>query len=107
MGRPRGAGAETRRLTRSGYEKESNDENGTYLDGAVSDVDLFSSCGWVRREAGISNGSAARHPGAASMQLHGTARHCRLLCQSLRALKSCATLAPSPPHSRRVVPGHV
>ena len=58
MGRPRGAGAETRRLTRSGYEKESNDENGTYLDGAVSDVDLFSSCGWVRREAGISNGSA-------------------------------------------------
>eukprot|EP00964_Phaeocystis_antarctica_P145870 scaffold112005_cov57-Phaeocystis_antarctica.AAC.5 len=35
------------------------------------------------------------------MQLHGTARHCRLLCQSLRALKSCATLAPNPPHSRR------
>ena len=58
MGRPRGAGAETRRLTRSGYEKESNDENGTYLDGAVSDVDLFSSCGWVRREAGLSNSSA-------------------------------------------------
>ena len=41
------------------------------------------------------------------MQLHGTARHCRLLCQSLRALKSCATLAPSPPHSRQVMPGHV
>eukprot|EP00964_Phaeocystis_antarctica_P064143 scaffold38560_cov42-Phaeocystis_antarctica.AAC.1 len=41
------------------------------------------------------------------MQLHGTARHCRLLCQSLRALKSCATLAPSPPHSRRVMAGHV
>eukprot|EP00964_Phaeocystis_antarctica_P060159 scaffold35841_cov46-Phaeocystis_antarctica.AAC.7 len=41
------------------------------------------------------------------MQLHGTARHCRLLCQqSFRALKSCATLAPSPPHSRRVMPGH-
>ena len=58
MGRPRGAGAETRRLTRSGYEKESNDENGTYLDEAVSDVDLFSSCGWVRREAGLSNSSA-------------------------------------------------
>eukprot|EP00964_Phaeocystis_antarctica_P034947 scaffold19914_cov61-Phaeocystis_antarctica.AAC.1 len=35
---------------------------------------------------------SARHPGAASMQLHGTARHCQLLCQSLRALKSCATL---------------
>eukprot|EP00964_Phaeocystis_antarctica_P021692 scaffold12060_cov60-Phaeocystis_antarctica.AAC.3 len=50
---------------------------------------------------------SARHPGAASMQLHGTARHCRLLCQSLRTLKSCATLAPSPPHSRRVMPGHV
>eukprot|EP00964_Phaeocystis_antarctica_P001535 scaffold818_cov64-Phaeocystis_antarctica.AAC.6 len=50
---------------------------------------------------------SARHPGSASMQLHGTARHCRLLCQSLRALKPCATLAPSPPHSRRVVPGHV
>eukprot|EP00964_Phaeocystis_antarctica_P127782 scaffold91492_cov72-Phaeocystis_antarctica.AAC.5 len=50
---------------------------------------------------------SARHPGAASVQLHGTARHCRLLCQSLRALKSCATLAPSPPHSRRVMPGHV
>ena len=46
---------------------------------------------------------SARHPGAASMQLHGTARHCRLLCQSLSALKSCATLAPSPPHSRRVI----
>ena len=40
----------------------------------------------------------ARHPGAASMQLHGTARHCRLLCQSLRALKSCVPLAPSQPH---------
>eukprot|EP00964_Phaeocystis_antarctica_P053467 scaffold31384_cov73-Phaeocystis_antarctica.AAC.1 len=50
---------------------------------------------------------SARHPDAASMQLHGTARHCRLLCQSLRALKSCATLAPSPPHSRWVMPGHV
>ena len=48
-----------------------------------------------------------RHPGAASMQLHGTARHYRLLCQSLRALKPCATLAPSPPHSRQVMPGHV
>ena len=48
-----------------------------------------------------------RHPGAAPMQLHGTAHHCRLLCQSLRALKSCATLAPSPPHSRQVMPGHV
>eukprot|EP00964_Phaeocystis_antarctica_P112135 scaffold76344_cov77-Phaeocystis_antarctica.AAC.2 len=47
---------------------------------------------------------SARHPGAASMQLHGTAHHCRLLCQSLRALKSCATLAPSPPHSRRRMP---
>ena len=34
-----------------------------------------------------------RHPGAASMQLHGCARHCWLLCQSLRALKSYATLA--------------
>ena len=41
------------------------------------------------------------------MQLHGTARHCRLLCQRLRALKSRATLTPSPPHSRRVMPGHV
>jgi len=50
---------------------------------------------------------SARHPGAASMQLHGTAHHCRLLCQSLRALKSRATLAPSPPHSRQVMPGHV
>ena len=40
---------------------------------------------------------SARHPGAASMQLHGTACHCRLLCQSLSALKSRATLAPSPP----------
>eukprot|EP00964_Phaeocystis_antarctica_P132204 scaffold96246_cov72-Phaeocystis_antarctica.AAC.1 len=50
---------------------------------------------------------SARHPGAASMQLHGTARHCRLLCQSLRALKSCATLAPSPPHSRRMMPGYM
>jgi hypothetical protein len=48
-----------------------------------------------------------RHPGAASMQLHGTARHCRQLCQSLRALEFCATLAPSPPHSRQVMPGHV
>eukprot|EP00964_Phaeocystis_antarctica_P003117 scaffold1662_cov70-Phaeocystis_antarctica.AAC.1 len=38
---------------------------------------------------------SARHPGAASMQLHGCARHCRLLCQSLSALKPCATLAPS------------
>jgi hypothetical protein len=43
-----------------------------------------------------------RHPGAASMQLHGCARHCRQLCQSLRALKSCVPLAPSQPHSRRV-----
>ena len=42
----------------------------------------------------------ARHPGAASMQLHGTAPHCRLLCQSLRALKSRATLAPT---ARRTV----
>eukprot|EP00964_Phaeocystis_antarctica_P161893 scaffold135146_cov66-Phaeocystis_antarctica.AAC.2 len=50
---------------------------------------------------------SARHPGSASMQLHGTARHCRLLCQSLRGLKSCATLAPSPPHGHRVMPGHV
>ena len=53
---------------------------------------------------------SARHPGAASMQLHGTARGAplgRLLCQSLRALKSRATLAPSPPHSRQVMPGHV
>ena len=48
-----------------------------------------------------------RHPGAASMQLHGTARHCRLLCQSLRALKSCVPLAPSQPHSRRAMPEHV
>eukprot|EP00964_Phaeocystis_antarctica_P065369 scaffold39434_cov47-Phaeocystis_antarctica.AAC.1 len=40
------------------------------------------------------------------MQLHGTARHCRLLCLSLRALQSCATLAPSPPHSRRVMAEH-
>ena len=44
----------------------------------------------------------ARHPGAASVQLHGCARHCRQLCQSLRALKSCVPLAPSQPHSRRV-----
>jgi hypothetical protein len=48
-----------------------------------------------------------RHPGAASMQLHGCARHCRLLCQSLRALQPCATLAPSQPHSRRVMAEHV
>jgi hypothetical protein len=48
-----------------------------------------------------------RHPGAASMQLHGTARHCRLLCQSLRALEPCASLAPGPLHSRQVMPGHV
>jgi hypothetical protein len=48
-----------------------------------------------------------RHPGAASMQLHGCARHCRQLCQSLRALKPCVPLAPSQPHSRRVMPGHV
>ena len=30
-----------------------------------------------------------------------------LLRMSLRALKSCATLAPNPPHSRQVMPGHV
>ena len=48
-----------------------------------------------------------RHPGAASMQLHGCALHYRQLCQSLRALEFCATLAPSPPHSRQVMPGHV
>ena len=48
---------------------------------------------------------SARHPGAASMQLHGTAH--RLLCQSLSALKSRATLEPSPPHSCQVMPGHV
>jgi len=48
-----------------------------------------------------------RHPGAASMQLHGNACHCRLLCQSLRALKSCVPLAPSQPHSRRAMPEHV
>jgi hypothetical protein len=48
-----------------------------------------------------------RHPGAASMQLHGCARHCRQLCQSPRALKSCVPLAPSQPHSRRVMAEHV
>eukprot|EP00964_Phaeocystis_antarctica_P046065 scaffold26561_cov86-Phaeocystis_antarctica.AAC.2 len=42
---------------------------------------------------------SARHPGSASMQLHGTARHCRLLCQSLRALK-CPPQA-APPARRR------
>jgi hypothetical protein len=42
-----------------------------------------------------------RHPGAASMQLHSCAR------QSLRALKSCVPLAPSQPHSRRVMAEHV
>jgi hypothetical protein len=41
------------------------------------------------------------------MQLHGCARHCRQLCQSLRALKSCVPLAPSQPHSRRMMPEHV
>jgi hypothetical protein len=48
-----------------------------------------------------------RQPGAASMQLHGCARHCGQLCQSLRALKPCVPLAPSQPHSRRVMPGPV
>ena len=48
-----------------------------------------------------------RHPGAASMQLHGCARHCRQLCQSLRALKPCVPLAPSQPHSRWVMAEHV
>ena len=37
---------------------------------------------------------------AALVQLHGSARHCRLLCQSLGALESCVPLAPS--HSRTV-----
>jgi hypothetical protein len=41
------------------------------------------------------------------MQLHGWARHCRQLCRSLRALKSCVPLAPSQPHSRRVMAEHV
>jgi hypothetical protein len=48
-----------------------------------------------------------QHRGAASMQLHGCARHCRQLYQSLRALKSCVPLAPSQPHSRRVMPGEL
>ena len=41
------------------YEEESKDENGTYFDGAPFDDGLLSSCGRVRRKAGISNGSAA------------------------------------------------
>jgi hypothetical protein len=41
------------------------------------------------------------------MQLHDGAHHCRILCQSLRALKFCVPLAPSQPHSRRVMPEHV
>jgi hypothetical protein len=48
-----------------------------------------------------------RHPGAASMQLHGCARHCRQLCQTLRALNACVPLAPSQPHSRWVMAEHV
>eukprot|EP00964_Phaeocystis_antarctica_P091437 scaffold58646_cov41-Phaeocystis_antarctica.AAC.1 len=46
---------------------------------------------------------SARHPGAASMQLHGTARHCRLLCQSLR--RELSNLAPRLRPARRTVAG--
>ena len=57
-----------------------------------------------------------RRPGAASMQrlmqrfqtaVPPYARHCRQLCQSLRALKSCVPLTPSQPHSPRVMPERV
>eukprot|EP00964_Phaeocystis_antarctica_P104998 scaffold70084_cov65-Phaeocystis_antarctica.AAC.2 len=47
---------------------------------------------------------SARHPGAASMQLHGTAHHCRLRC-SARASK-LSNLAPRlRPARRTVAPG--
>eukprot|EP00964_Phaeocystis_antarctica_P131706 scaffold95668_cov81-Phaeocystis_antarctica.AAC.1 len=35
-----------------------------------------------------------RRPRAASMQLHGTARHCRLLCQSLELSNLACGLRP-------------
>ena len=46
-------------------------------------------------------------------ELHGTARHwatgagCSARASELSILKSCATPAPSPPHLRQVMPGHV
>ena len=75
--------------------------------GAIRERATSSGCfTWAGRKA-ETTGAAGRRSSSERMQLHGTARHCRLLCQSLRALKSCATLAPSPPHSRQVMPEHV
>jgi hypothetical protein len=46
----------------------------------------------------------AQHP-CSSTAVRATL--CRQLCQSLRALKSCLPLAPSQPHSCRVMAEHV
>ena len=43
----------------------------------------------------------------AQHRCNSTALRACSLSQSLSAHKSCATLAPSPPYSRQVMPGHV
>ena len=72
---------------------------------------------WSRRQHMLAEERRCkRRPGAASMQrlmqrfqtaVPPYARHCRQLCQSLRALKSCVPLTPSQPHSPRVMPERV
>jgi hypothetical protein len=62
---------------------------------------------WLRSAA--ASDTLAQHPCSSTpVRAAGTAvPDCRQLCQSLRALKSCVPLAPSQPHSRRVMAEHM